>query len=225
MQIGPLGDSIFYILASFWSRDSQVRKSPPCRKSLKYSHTHTHTLTRKHTDGPQKSSHNTALVMCLVCLGVSAVCVLCICVRTQSHISSGISWGLRMPGTDICSLCFSSWAWRSDASLSSRNRSEVSSPANSYRYRETGKHSCVLLALTALPERCHLCYNRSLSISHTPSVLVHSRWPIQLNHASRSLKGQRDSTLSLSISISATTHSQLHKHYYYWFQNICIWQR
>lgn len=48
MQIGPLGDSIFYILASFWSRDSQVRKSPPCRKSLKYSHTHTHTYEKTH---------------------------------------------------------------------------------------------------------------------------------------------------------------------------------
>lgn len=50
----------------------------------------------------------------------------------QSHISSGISCGLRMPGTDIWILCFSSWACRSDASLSSRNRSEVSSPANSW---------------------------------------------------------------------------------------------
>lgn len=49
----------------------------------------------------------------------------------QSHISSGISWGLRIPGTDIWILCFSSCAWRSDASLSSRNRSDVSSPANS----------------------------------------------------------------------------------------------
>ncbi|MEQ2206074.1 hypothetical protein XENOCAPTIV_022474 [Xenoophorus captivus] len=36
-----------------------------------------------------------------------------------------------MPGTDICSLCFSSWAWRRAASLSSRKRSVVSSPANS----------------------------------------------------------------------------------------------
>ena len=36
-----------------------------------------------------------------------------------------------MPGTDIWILCFSSWAWRRDASLSSRNRSVVSSPANS----------------------------------------------------------------------------------------------
>lgn len=49
----------------------------------------------------------------------------------QSHISSGISWGFRIPGTDICNLCFSSWAWRSEASRSSRNRSVVSSPANS----------------------------------------------------------------------------------------------
>lgn len=93
----------------------------------------THTHLRENT---QKSSHNSALVVCLVCLGVSAVCVPCVCVRAQSHISSGISWGLRMPGTDICSLCFSSWAWRREASLSSRNRSEVSSPANSYRYTE-----------------------------------------------------------------------------------------
>lgn len=82
MQIGPLGDGIVYILAWFWSRDSQVRKSPPHRKSLKYSHTHT--LRRKHTDGPQKSSHNTALVVCLVCLGVSEVCVCCVCSHANS---------------------------------------------------------------------------------------------------------------------------------------------
>lgn len=54
--------------------------------------------------------------------------------ETQSHISSGSSWGLRIPGTDIWSLCFSSWAWRSDVSRSSRNRSLVSSPANSYTH-------------------------------------------------------------------------------------------
>lgn len=51
----------------------------------------------------------------------------------QSHISSGSSWGLRIPGTDIWSLCFSSWAWRRAASLSSKKRSVVSSPANSCR--------------------------------------------------------------------------------------------
>lgn len=65
----------------------------------------------KHTHTPQQRVKNTA--------------------GPQSHISSGSSWGLRMPGTDICSLCFSSWARRRDASLSSRNRSLVSSPANS----------------------------------------------------------------------------------------------
>lgn len=89
MQKGPLGDGIVYILALFWSRDSQVQKSPPHRKILKYSHTHT--LMRKHTGGPQKSSHNTALAVCLVCLGVSEVCALHVCMQTQSHISSGIS--------------------------------------------------------------------------------------------------------------------------------------
>lgn len=57
----------------------------------------------------------------------------------QSHISSGISWGLRIPGTDICSLCFSSWAWRSDASRSSRNKSVVSSPANSWKTERDGE--------------------------------------------------------------------------------------
>ncbi len=212
MQIGPLGDSIFYILALFWSRDSQVQKSPPCRKSIKYSHTHT--LTRKHTDGPQKSSHNTALVMCLVCSGVSAVCVLCVCMRTQSHISSGISWGLRMPGTDICSLCFSSWAWRSDASLSSRNRSEVSSPANSYRYTEKR------VSIRAFCLHWPLCQNAvisaiiALSPSHTNLLspcTPDDPYSYTMLHDPLKVKGTARS-LSHTISISSTTHSQLHKH-------------
>lgn len=50
---------------------------------------------------------------------------------SQSYISSGISCGLRIPGTDIWSLCFSSCAWRKAASLSSKNKSALSSPANS----------------------------------------------------------------------------------------------
>lgn len=54
---------------------------------------------------------------------------------SHSHISSGSSWGLRIPGTDIWSLCFSSWAWRRAASLSSRNRSVESSPANSCKHK------------------------------------------------------------------------------------------
>ncbi len=195
-----------------------MRKSPPCRKSLKYSHT----LTRKHTDGPQKSSHNTALVVFLVCLGVNAVCVLC--VRTQSHISSGISWGLRMPGTDICSLCFSSWAWRSDASLSSRNRSEVSSPANSYSYTEKQ------VSIRAFCLHWPLCQNAvisaiiALSPSHTHLLSPCTQddpYSYTMFHYPLKVKG---TTLSRShtISISSTTHSQLHKHYYYWYQNISI---
>lgn len=53
------------------------------------------------------------------------------CTGAYSHISSGSSWGLRIPGTDIWSLCFSSWAWRRAVSLSSKNKSVESSPANS----------------------------------------------------------------------------------------------
>lgn len=81
----------------------------------------------KHLLGrPRASRHASAL------LGVSREFRSCwVDPGAQSHISSGISWGLRIPGTDIWILCFSSCAWRSDASLSSRNRSVVSSPANS----------------------------------------------------------------------------------------------
>lgn len=103
MQIGPLGDGIVYILAWFWSRDSQVRKSPPHRKSLKYSHTHT--LRRKHTDGPQKSSHNTALVVCLVCLGVSEVCVCCVFACELSRTSPQVfreDWGCQAQTSAAC---------------------------------------------------------------------------------------------------------------------------
>ncbi len=78
-------------------------------------HTHTHTHTRTHTPSlPSRGAH--------------------------SHISSGSSWGLRIPGTDIWSLCFSSWAWRRDASLSSRNRSVESSPANSCKTHDVSDY-------------------------------------------------------------------------------------
>ena len=69
----------------------------------------------------------------------------------QSHISSGISWGLRIPGTDIWILCFSSWAWRSDASRSSRNRSVVSSPANSCNGGGEQGHVVVRCTLRPFP--------------------------------------------------------------------------
>lgn len=168
----------------------------------------TDTLMRKHSDGPQKSSHNTALVVCLVCLGVSKVCVLCVHVQTQSHISSGISWGLRMPGTDICSLCFSSWAWRSEASLSSRNRSEVSSPANSCRYTEKREYF-----VTAQPGHCH----HSLHLTHTLTLwsalsLCTPDDPYSYTIPQDPFKGQRDSMLSLTpYPFPRYMNSHLHK--------------
>lgn len=87
MRLGPLGDGIIYILALIWSRDSQVPKSPPHRKSLKYSHTR----TRKHTDALRESSHNTALVVCLVCLQVS-VCGVRVCVNSVTHLLGYFVW-------------------------------------------------------------------------------------------------------------------------------------
>lgn len=50
----------------------------------------------------------------------------------QSCISSGISWGFRIPGTDIWIRRFSSCACRNAVSRSSRNRSESSSPVYSW---------------------------------------------------------------------------------------------
>jgi len=52
-------------------------------------------------------------------------------VMIQSCISSGISWGFRIPGTDIWKRRFSSCASRNAVSRSSKNRSESSSPVYS----------------------------------------------------------------------------------------------
>jgi len=47
-------------------------------------------------------------------------------------MSSGNSWGFKIPGTDCCIRRFSSAAFLSASSLSSRNKSDVSSPAISF---------------------------------------------------------------------------------------------
>ena len=99
-----------------------------------FKHTHTHTLSHKHTWKENNLSTGSVLALSWPFPPSELFCTCCsLLLLLQSHISSGSSWGLRMPGTDIWSLCFSSWAWRRAVSLSSRNRSVVSSPANSCR--------------------------------------------------------------------------------------------
>ena len=76
----------------------------------------------------------------------------------QSCISSGISWGPRIPGTAICTLRFSSCACRMAVSRSSKKRSLMSSPANSCKLNT--KRQIQTSPVTDLPESTTDCVNR-----------------------------------------------------------------
>lgn len=125
---GVRGTILIYILTLIWSTYNRVLGSFLWPLIL-FSNTHTRTQTHL----KRKQFINRKRPCSLLTFAPSELfCTRC-SLPLQSHISSGSSWGLRMPGTDIWSLCFSSWAWRSAVSLSSKNRSVVSSPANSCR--------------------------------------------------------------------------------------------
>lgn len=138
----------------------------------------------KHLLGRLRASRH-AQVLFLVFVGVM-VCLFQSTVLfgwsgAQSHISSGISWGLRIPGTDIWILCFSSCAWRSDASLSSRNKSEVSSPANSCNPKqEEADISWISSWLTVISVtiKCFscLCWSSIIVHVHVCYTFVWTKW-------------------------------------------------
>ena len=65
---------------------------------------------------------------------------------TQSCISSGISCGPMIPGTDICIFRFSSCACLIAPSRSSRNKSLLSSPANSWKIKSKKILSSALIS-------------------------------------------------------------------------------
>lgn len=79
MEEGLKRTILIYILTWIWSTYNQVLRSLLCGpSSVPGTHTSREPSQAEEPAGP------------------------------QSHISSGSSWGLRIPGTDICSLCFSS---------------------------------------------------------------------------------------------------------------------
>ena len=83
-------------------------------------------------------------------------------------MSSGNSCGLRIPGTDSCTRRFSSAAFLSASSLSSRNKSLWSSPVNS-------------LICTKKSLRCSLNAGKFWSRSKKP-LIINLTWTLGANN-------------------------------------------